>query len=511
MYSLTSVNPNPGPGGNGQGIIEVDDGQTTTGIFADFVSPLTRTTSYSFVAFATNSAGTGYSPVSLFVSAPATFMSGPATGSSGSPLTFTLYASDPSTFWQAQKFVFHVNWGDPPSTPPQPTVFTQFSGLTANHTYTLPAGVSSKTYLIQVTATDGGGSILPAGSFSVTITRSTPGVLQLAAANTNSHMTGTILNVAGTSGNDTIVLTAPSVGRVEAFVNGLDQGTFAASAVVIQGGGGTDTLVGPSGGLGTTWTLTGSESGTLANSSLPPVSFSGITNLTGGSGVDTFLVQPGSSGFGTLDGGGGQNTLSYASFTTNVTVNLLSHTATKLGSVANFTMVVGGSGNDTLTADNTGADTLAGGLGNDTLTGGAGADALLGGAGNDTLRAGGGRNLLVGGSGADLLYGGSADAILLGAKLVASYYNEGTGVVNTAALSGILSEWTSSDSLSLRIADLSTGGGRNGNFVLNMSTISDDAAVDSLFEGTNGSQDWFLIFASDSTRGVTTLDKVKVL
>ena len=92
-------------------------------------------------------------------------------------------------------------------------------------------------------------------------------------------------------------------------------------------------------------------------------------------------------------------------------------------------MVIGGCGNDSLTADNSSPVTLVGGAGNDTLTGGAGADVLLGGAGNDVLTAGTGKSLLVGGSGADVLNGGSNDDILIGGIL--SYYNEMNGVVDT--------------------------------------------------------------------------------
>ncbi|TAN49587.1 MAG: calcium-binding protein, partial [Methylococcaceae bacterium] len=85
-------------------------------------------------------------------------------------------------------------------------------------------------------------------------------------------------------------------------------------------------------------------------------------------------------------------------------------------------VLIGGSGNDTLTgyatADSlfggTGNDVLYGGddadvldgeTGNDTLKGEKGADVLLGGAGNDTLDGGNDRDTLDGGSGNDSLYG----------------------------------------------------------------------------------------------------------
>ena len=238
-------------------------------------------------------------------------------------------------------------------------------------------------------------------------------------------------------------LSSPLPGEIGVAVNGVNQGTFApSSSVVILSSGGADALAGPDTGTPTIWTLSGAKSGALTNISLPaPVAFSGITNLTGGAGADTFVVQPTASEFGTAIGGGVQNTLDYSQLTSAVTVNLLSGTATGFSSIANFSMVIGGCGNDSLAADNSAAVTLVGGAGNDTLTGGAGADVLLGGAGNDTMRAGSGRSLLVGGSGVDTLTGGTGDDILIGALL--SYYNEGSGLVDTASLSAIMAEWTS--------------------------------------------------------------------
>ena len=65
LYSLTSVNGDPTLGGTG--VTEVDDASATTGTFTESVAGLSPGWGYSFVAFATNSAGTAYtSPVSTF-------------------------------------------------------------------------------------------------------------------------------------------------------------------------------------------------------------------------------------------------------------------------------------------------------------------------------------------------------------------------------------------------------------------------------------------------------------
>ena len=68
LYALTSANANPILGGSG--VTEVDDASATAGTFSEYVTGLTPNTGYSFVAFATNSAGTTYTtPVSTFTTA----------------------------------------------------------------------------------------------------------------------------------------------------------------------------------------------------------------------------------------------------------------------------------------------------------------------------------------------------------------------------------------------------------------------------------------------------------
>src|SRR5262249_55472950 len=110
--------------------------------------------------------------------------------------------------------------------------------------------------------------------------------------------------------------------------------------------------------------------------------------------------------------------------------------------------LTGGTGANLLDAHafTLGPVTLVGGAGNDTLLGGSRNDVLLGGAGNALLTGGNARDLLIGGTGNDPLQGGSGDDILIGGKFTASgYYDESTGVVNTAALSLLMKEWTRTD------------------------------------------------------------------
>ena len=84
--------------------------------------------------------------------------------------------------------------------------------------------------------------------------------------------------------------------------------------------------------------------------------------------------------------------------------------------------ILGGDGNDTITASTLAAgklqltlrgeignDKITGSLGNDDLTGGQGNDVLLGGAGNDTLSGGVGNDTITGGAGKDRIEGGEGD------------------------------------------------------------------------------------------------------
>jgi hypothetical protein len=109
---------------------------------------------------------------------------------------------------------------------------------------------------------------------------------------------------------------------------------------------------------------------------------------------------------------------------------------------------------------------------------------LVGGSGNDTLYGGSAPNLLIGGLGADTLYAGNAGDILIGG---ATSYDS-----NLTALAVIMAEWDRTDvSYSTRIKHLqgSLGGGLNGQYVLNGSTVLDDNTTDALYGGAG--LDWY--------------------
>ena len=87
---------------------------------------------------------------------------------------------------------------------------------------------------------------------------------------------------------------------------GADGLTFDAAlpiTVTVDGGGGTDTLTGPT--LGTEWTIDGVNSGSAVGIN----SFTGIENLTGRGGDDIFGFKVGGSISNGIAGGGGDDTL----------------------------------------------------------------------------------------------------------------------------------------------------------------------------------------------------------
>jgi hypothetical protein len=169
---------------------------------------------------------------------------------------------------------------------------------------------------------------------------------------------------------------------------------------------GVNTLVG--GNVNTTWNITGANAGNLSNANAF-ASFTNFQNLTGGTATDTFNFSNGASLSGTVNGGGGTNTLNESAYTTPVTVNLAANTATGTGGIANLQNFIGGSGNNTLVGPN--APTTwnitvqnAGNLNGSTtfsafqnLTGGSAADAFVfaNGVGvNGNIDGGGGINML---------------------------------------------------------------------------------------------------------------------
>jgi Ca2+-binding RTX toxin-like protein len=138
--------------------------------------------------------------------------------------------------------------------------------------------------------------------------------------------------------------------------------------------------------------------------------------LTGSNGTPSISA----ANLNKLDGGTGNDTLSFEESTPATDTELTLTTA----GATNFENLSGGSNAEVLKGDNNanilngkgGADTLYGYGGNDTLNAGSGStnDILYGGAGNDTLVGTDGDNTLDGGTGADTITsGGGVDTFVI--------------------------------------------------------------------------------------------------
>jgi hypothetical protein len=158
----------------------------------------------------------------------------------------------------------------------------------------------------------------------------------------------------------------------------------------------------------------------------------GADTITGGLGND---VIDGGDGSNHLDGGAGLNTLSFASVSMGVQLDLAAGTAhvaggddmltgfsQVTGSVWNDTLnaaegssVGGGVGDDVIVGAAGGSDYLRGDDGNDSILGRAGFDDINGNKGDDTIDGGsGGGDWLVGGQGNDFITAHDSDNILYG-------------------------------------------------------------------------------------------------
>lgn len=218
----------------------------------------------------------------------------------------------------------------------------------------------------------------------------------------------------------------------------------------------------------TTWRLNGPSSVSVEGGSLAaPVQLANFQSLVGGNSDDKFVLVPGVSFEGAIDGGSGNDSLDWSQFTSSRQVTLTDSTATGFAGeepslprgFRGIDSLIGSNRADTLIGDDVASnwdvagaqvidiassrslrwasfESLQGGAASDTFTntrgvllatlnGGAGDDSLdasastsaitlFGGDGNDTLLGGSASDLLVGGDGNDLLRGGNGSDTLLG-------------------------------------------------------------------------------------------------
>lgn len=357
-----------------------------------------------------------------------------------------------------------------------------FSAVTANVTFTVgTSNVTDGTSTLTQADTSVEGIIAGAGddTFVFPDGASVPGALNggggnntldysayttavsvnlLTSAATGTASIASFSNVIGGSSNDTLI--GNDAGNVLTGNAGNDSLTGNAGDDALTGGLGDDTYKFTANwGDDTLNEATGGNSDTVDFSSIStPMTFTvGSANITdgtntvaqpdtiaenilAGSGDDTFVFPVGVTQAGTINGGGGANTLDLSAYTTALSINLLTGTANIATSVQSISNITGGAGNDTLVGnannnillgnagnDNinggdgndsigggAGKDKLTGGNGNDSITGDASSDNIRGGAGNDTLSGGGGNDKINGDAGNDKISGGAGNDTLTG-------------------------------------------------------------------------------------------------
>lgn len=176
----------------------------------------------------------------------------------------------------------------------------------------------------------------------------------------------------------------------------VDSFTFNGGTIdgLVSGGSGSDTLIGDN--ASNTWTISANDAGTLN-----ALSFTGIENLTGNLGVDTFLFSNGSSISGAVNGAAGNDIVDFSGEVGAVSVDIgnsgFSNIESYVGNNTNSTLIGNNVQNDwTLSGQNDGQlggiqftdfNNLTGNANVDTFTlsGGSLTGTLDGGAGSDTL------------------------------------------------------------------------------------------------------------------------------
>jgi hypothetical protein len=273
-------------------------------------------------------------------------------------------------------------------------------------------------------------------------------------------------------------------GQDSFFVNAQPANT----ALVLDGGAGTDTLQAPA--QANVFEVNGRNAGTLNDRA----DFTGVERLTGNTSSDRYVFANNQTFQGSIsDLGGTNDTLDYSAHALDVVANL------DTGVVVARALVPIGPNlvPIPLPTNIQGLEHVLGGSGNDTLTGDSEANILVGNDGTDLLTGGGGPDLLIGGDDIDTLNAGSAGTILIGGMT----RNDN----NLASLQAILRIWTGTEDYSRRAdALLAAGTG-----LLRSDRVSADGDQDILAGGTG--TDLFFRDAQDLFGGVLPDDPERVI
>jgi len=329
-----------------------------------------------------------------------------------------------------------------------------------------------------------------------------------------------IENVTGSSYNDTLVSSSGS-NVISGGTTGTDTVSYsaAASGVIVNLGTGTatgdgaDTLTSIENAIGSAYndTFTGSSGSNVidggdGNDTISYASaasavtvdlstgsatgdgsdtISNIENVTASANNDTITA---SSADNILDGGAGTDTLSYATATAGVTVSLAITTAQSTGgsgmdTISNFENLTGSSYDDNLTGSSI-ANVIHGGDGNDTIEGGASTDTLAGDAGTNTVS-----------------YANSGSAVTVSLSTGVSQNTGGEGIDTLSGFANLTGS-TSGDTLTGSSGDNVLRGGAGAD------TLSGGGGNDTLVGGAgndsiDGGSGTDTVSYDDATAGVT--------
>ena len=213
--------------------------------------------------------------------------------------------------------------------------------------------------------------------------------------------------ITGTSGDDTLGNASATMPQHIKGLGGADTLNGGSGNDLLNGGAGEDTINGGTGSdtatyadgtIGVTIDLTLND-GTTAQTSAGEASgdiLNGIEHIIGSSGNDVIKSNATANN---INGGDGNDTVSYERSDANVLVSMLANTSPEhFSGYANDDILTSieniiGSDND---------DTISGSAGNNILDGGDGVDWLTGGGGNDVLKGGAGLDTLDGSLGNDV-------------------------------------------------------------------------------------------------------------
>ncbi len=403
-------------------------------------------------------------------SPPVLTISGPSSIGDGATYALQLSATDPGTDTISG---WTITWGDGQVQP--------ITGNPSSVTHTFPTGLAS--YTVSATATDEDGTY-SSNSLTVNVGDTPP-------------VAGLVVPSGGVRGESReFVLTAIDTAADE---------TAGFTFLVDFGDGSSQTIDPSSGnGAGTTVTHIYTEAGSYPVS-LVAIDQSGQASppMTGTSTISIVELRedPQNPGQATLFVGGstGKDKIDIIDGKENNTVEVKLHEKSmgkfklkdEFGPDVERIVVFGQAGDDDIKVHNNLGPVpteLYGGDGNDKLRGGEGDDYLSGGDGDDVLSGKGGRNVMMGGLGKDKIDGDDADDVLVG-----GLYLEST---NRSAVNAIMNEWSRTDlEYAARVDNLLNGGGLNGGFLLNATTVFDDNAKDTL-KGKKG-LDWFMANVDD--------------